>query len=179
MFGLATRVTIHRVGLPDFPIRSMPREGEPGQLSALSTSFGFHVRLRWRNVFPRRGFSRDWNEEKIHDENESTQRRRCSFHCHRQPSVRSGRWRIRSGKPKGSGTAAMAASLPRLRSRPRIWAALPGAALRLERRKGPVERRRDRAIAAAFGELGILRRNAENENLPPLQEGRLPDATHP
>jgi hypothetical protein len=70
----------------------------------------------------------------------------------------------------------MAASLPRLPSRPRIWAALPGAALRLEHRQGPIERGRHRAIAAAFGELGILRRNAENENLS-RSEGRLPNAT--
>jgi hypothetical protein len=32
MSGLATSVTIHRVGLPDFPIRPMPREGEPGSV---------------------------------------------------------------------------------------------------------------------------------------------------
>jgi len=50
----------------------------------------------------------------------------------------------------------MAVSLPGLRSRPRIWAALPGAALRLERRKGPIERGRNRAIAPAFGELARI-----------------------
>lgn len=140
------------------------------RLSALSTSFGFHVRLRRRNVLPRQGFARDWNEEKIHDENESPRRRRCSFRGHRRPGVRSGRWRIRFGTPKGLGAAAVAASLPRLRARPRIRAALPGAALRLERRQGPIERGRHRAIAAAFGELVFLRRNAENENRPPLRE---------
>jgi hypothetical protein len=177
MFGLATSLTIHRVGLLDFPIRSTPREGEPG-LSALPMPFRFHVRLRWRNVFPMRGFSRDSNAEKTHDENQSTQRR-CSFRCHRQPGVRSGCWRVRSGKPQGFGTAGVTVSLPRLRSRPRIWAALPGAALRLERRQGPVERGRHRAIAAAFGKLAILRRHGEDENLAALGEGRLANATHP
>ena len=123
-------------------------------------SMRFHIHLRWRNLLPKRGFSRDRNTEKTHDEDESTKRRRSSFRGHRQPCVRSGRWRIRPWKPKGSGTAAMAVSLPGLLSRPRFWAALPGAALRLEHRKGPIERRRHRAIAPAFGKLRAVRRSS-------------------
>ncbi len=171
----STRTKTTRRDRRQLPARVAPA-AQRLEWRALPTSFGFHVRLKWRNVLARRGFSRDWNVEKTHDENESP-RRRSSFRCDRQPGVRSGRWRIRFGKPQGFGTAAMAALLPRLRSRPRIWATLPGAALRLERRKGPVERGRHRAIAAAFGKLGIFRRNAENENLAPLREGRLPNAT--
>ena len=120
-------------------------------------SIRFHIRLRRRNLLPKRGFPGDSNTEKAHDEDESTKRRRSSFRRRRRPCVRSGCWRIRSGKPKGSGTAAMAALLPGLRPRPRFRAALPGAALRLEHRKGPIERGRHRAIAAAFGKLNAVR----------------------
>jgi len=88
--------------------------------------------------------------EKTDDQNENTRRCCFSIRYRRQPCARSGR--IRSGRPQGFGTAAVAVSQQKLPSRAR-FGAVPGAPLRLEHRQGQVEGRRPGAITAAFGKL--------------------------
>jgi hypothetical protein len=59
MSGLATSVTIHRVGLPAFPIRSMPREGAPESVECtvnavqVSRSVEVTERLSQAGIFSR------------------------------------------------------------------------------------------------------------------------------
>ena len=118
-----------------------------------------HVRLNAGTSFRRLGFLQG-RTEKTYDQAQNPKRRRYSFRRHRCPGFRSGWWLIRAGQPVRFGTAAAAAPKQKLFSRSGFRTALPGTALRLERRQGQVEGRRPGALIPAVRKLaGTLNRD--------------------
>jgi|ERR1700726_51210 len=92
-------------------------------------------------------------KEQTNDQHEHIKRRRYSFRRHRYSGFRSGWCLIRAGQPVRFRIATAAASKQKLFSRSGFRAALPGTALWLERREGPVKGRRPGAFFPAVRKL--------------------------